>query len=352
LTLRYLGFGRCAVGIAAVVTMLAGCGGSREQNGGTGAVQGLLEIHLQVARARTAPQYVYISNQVHSGSGWASTVNIYSAFLNGNISPSSVIGGSQTQLTAVNGIAVDSAGEIYVVNSDTDEIVGFAPGSSGDVSPNVVIAGANTDLSAPVGLAIDSSGNLYVANCACGGSGSSPAILEFSAGSNGDVAPIRDISGSQTQLSNPNEPYLDASGQIYVSNYMSNSIDVFAATANGNVSPLRVVSGSNTLLNSPDGIAVDRYGLYAGSAAGHYVERFRPRANGNVPPVAAISGGRTRLENVNGLFLDPKGVIYAASASNRAVLKFSPLANGDVRPIGKIEGPNTELADPCFIFLK
>jgi hypothetical protein len=334
--------------------MLAGCGGSRPPIGAPGGDANLTHIHSRISPDKKAPQYVYVSNEVKSGSGWASSVNIYSAFLSGNITPSVVISGSQTQLTEVNGIAVDSTGEIYVVNTDTDEIVGFAPGSSGNVAPNIVIGGSQTGMSRPTGLALDASDNLYVGNCAsgCGVGSQPPAILEFSTGSNGNVAPVRDISGSYTQLASANAPALDSSSNIYISNWTANTIEVFAPSANGNTPPTRVLSGSKTLLEEPDGITVDSDGLYAGSATANYVERFHVKANGNIPPVSVVSGGRTHLKFVDGIAVDSRGVVYATSVNFQGILKFAALADGNIRPIGRIQGSKTELVSPVFVFVK
>jgi SMP-30/Gluconolactonase/LRE-like region len=237
--------------------------------------------------------------------------------------------------------------------------VGFAPGSSGNTTPNIVISGSQTDLSRPTGLAVDANDNLYVANCASGcGVGSQPSsLLEFSAGSNGNVAPIRDISGYDTELTAANDPAIGSDGTIYVSNQSSyykqyNTVCVFSSDANGDAKPLREIDGSYTLLNTPDGIAINRSALWAGSFDADYLERFRPDANGNVSPVAVISGKRTRLDNTDGIALDAKGDIYSANPGDKRILEFKPRANGDVRPIGEIAGSNTQLVWPGWVFVK
>jgi sugar lactone lactonase YvrE len=321
--------------------MLAGCGESSGTAGGGAPSES------------RSPAYIYVANEVRVGSRWTSSVNVYSALLSGNIAPVSVISGSYTQLTQVNGIVVNADGEIFVVDTDTNEIVGFPPGSSGNVSPNVVIGGGNTDLSWPIGLALDGKGDLYVANCGsdCNGGSLLPSVLEFSAGSNGDVAPIRDVSGSETQLAHANAIALDGEGNIYVSNISGgNSIDVFDSTANGNASPSRVISGPETLLDGPLGIAVDRHGIYADSDYASFIERFALDANGNVAPVSAVSGPRTRLAGPDGITVDDAGAVYATS--DRRVLKFVALAHGDERPVAKIEGANTGLSGAVFLFVK
>lgn len=342
-------FGCYVLATGTAVAMLAGCGGN--DTAVPPASAGNAAAHVR-SDAKRSSGYVYVSNEIRVNSGWASSVNVYPVRSNGNVAPSSVIGGSQTQLTHVNGLVVNSSGEIYVADSDTNEIVGFAAGSSGNTAPNIVIAGAYTRLQWPVGLALDSAGNLYVGVCGstCNVGSAGPAILEYSAGANGDVAPIRDITGSQTQLADANDPALDSEGNIYVANWTNGTIDVFKPNADGNVPPSRVIAGSYTKLDAPDGIAVNRLWLYAGASGGDYIERFRRSAKGNVPPVAVIAGSKTRLGDVDGIALDYDGNIYASSPNNARILEFTPLADGNVRPFRRIEGSRTKLSLPVWVF--
>lgn len=335
--------GRYAFGAALVFAMLLGCSG--------GPPSPIGRVVASRNGTYASPKYVYALSWLQAR---ASAVDIYPAVLNGNISPSAVISGSQTQLTEPGGIVVDNAGRIYVAVIDSNEIVEFPTGSNGNVSPDVVISGSQTMLSRPTGLALDAAGNLYVGNCASGcGVGSAPsAVLEFAAGASGNVAPIRNLSGSNTQLSNANAVAVDTPGNVYASNYLANSIVVFASDANGNVSPIRVIEGSNTLLDSPEGIAVDSHGLWAGSANEDFLERFSPSANGNVSPIVVISGDRTRLGNVDGIAVDSRGAVYASNPDNRRIVGFAARAHGNVRPIARISGSNTQLVSPVWMYVK
>jgi len=68
-----------------------------------------------------------VANSSKVGSGATGEVLEYSIPSGGNVSPVNVISGAETQLTEVGGLVVDSNGEIYVVDIDTNQIVGFAP---------------------------------------------------------------------------------------------------------------------------------------------------------------------------------------------------------------------------------
>jgi hypothetical protein len=117
------------------------------------------------------------------------------------------------------------------------------------------IGGSNTGLIAPATVAVDASFNVYVFDA------KTDAISEFAAGATGNVAPIRTISGSNTGLSNGGGfefgiAVSKTSGDIFVSNPVSNAILGFAATASGNVAPIQTIAGSATQLSAPIGLAV------------------------------------------------------------------------------------------------
>ncbi|MGH7815594.1 MAG: hypothetical protein ACREQI_16530, partial [Candidatus Binataceae bacterium] len=63
-------------------------------------------------------------------------------------------------------------------------------------------SGDKTGLSAPAALVLDSSGNIYVANG--GGQNSPGSITVYPPGANGDVAPVRTITGKRTGFGVPN----------------------------------------------------------------------------------------------------------------------------------------------------
>jgi hypothetical protein len=121
------------------------------------------------------------------------------------------------------------------------------------------LGGSNTGIYQILGIALDAAGNIYVSTLgpqtADGGTFSgTPSILEFSAGSTGNVAPIRTITGPATTMAAIKNLSVDSAGNIYVVSLTA------AATA-------------------PD---------YAPT---YTVLKFGPTATGNVAPASSISSG-------------------------------------------------------------
>jgi hypothetical protein len=121
-----------------------------------------------------------------------------------------------TELSLPLGVALDSSGNIYVANSaggadGNGSVTVYPPLGNGtgtlNEPPNTTISGDsisddNTGLDVPSGIALDSAGNIYVTN---NGSsvGATDSIAAYSAGSSGNVAPSATITGVGTGLGGP-----------------------------------------------------------------------------------------------------------------------------------------------------
>lgn len=292
---------------------------------------------------------IYVANMF--GGGGSGIVTIYPTSATGNYSPGKdFIAGSSTLLDDPAGIAVDPTGKVYVANlGGGASVTTYAPKSSGNVVPRQVIQGSSTGLSVPSGIAIASNGDIYVAN---GVSTPAGSITVFGASANGNVAPLRTISGSMTGLSGPCGIALDGTGKLFVANSYGDSITVYNANANGNVAPVQTISGSNT------GLIYGAYGLSWRSrriyvTVGNYqVSIFPDSASGNVAPKKSISGPATELNFPIGIGLGSRGQIFvgntAGSYSVTSYEGFASLApgNNNVAPATVITGANTLLDLP------
>lgn len=230
----------------------------------------------------------------------------------------------------------DPVNTIYVADGTGNRIDVFAAGANGNVAPIRTISGPLTGLDLPTDVKVDSAGDLYASNI--GGS----SITEYGPGASGNVAPIRTISGSNTGLNQNDDMSLAPDGTVYVGNFAGNfPVEVFAPGANGNVAPLRVIAGSLTGLSLVDGVGVDATGtLYADNTVGNAIEVFAPGANGNVAPVRTISGSLTGLGPfVDGIVVGFSGELFVTNEFSIEV--FAAGANGNVPPLRAIAGSTT-----------
>ncbi len=224
----------------------------------------------------------------------------------------------KTSISFPEAIAVDAHGKIYLADSGgenmTARIAVFAANSDGNVAPIATIAGDKTGLADPSGLALDSAGDLYVLNDT-GGDDKNGSITVYPPGANGNVAPkatIADASRQNTQLNTPKGLALDSAGNIYVTNASGkDTVTIYAAGKFGNVAPVKIISGADTGLNLPHGIGVDSDGTIYVSNDGSdnkgvdTVTVYAAGSSGNAKPIATISGSLTGLEKPDGLAVGP-----------------------------------------------
>jgi sugar lactone lactonase YvrE len=241
------------------------------------------------------------SGNIYVTNAGVNSVSVFAPTATGNIPPTLTIAGANTGLDFPSGIAIDSKGNIYVANSDggtsnNGSITVFAAGATGNAMPIATITGANTGLSFPNGLALDSKGNIYVVN------EDSNTVTEYAASPTGtmNVAPTTTISGTNTGLGAPHALALDTAGNIYVVNgndgSTGNSVTVYAVGATGNATPTATISGTNTTFADPNGIAVDAKGnIYVGNQTSVDVYAANPVGNVTTAPIYVLSGTTTML---------------------------------------------------------
>ena len=241
----------------------------------------------------------------------------------------------------------DPAGTIYVSDESTNSIDVFA-GTNGDVAPIRTISGSNTGITGPIGpddVKVNAAGDIFSSNF------NSDSITEYAPGASGNVAPICTIAGSNTGLAENDDISLASDGTLYVGNFVgSDPVEVFAPGACGNVAPIRVIAGTLTGLSLVDGLGVDAAGnLYVDNTFSGSVEVFAPGANGNVAPIRTIAGATTGIGSPDDVVVGFNGEIYVTNGFGggvNGVLVFAPGANGNVAPIQNISGSNTDFGNP------
>jgi hypothetical protein len=334
-----------AIGVFLAAAALPSCAGAPVTPGLNAPLQRLLP-----GAARACP-CLYVPNP----DGVPASVTVYPITADGNQKPLQDIQGSNTELGAPTGIAVDSNANIYVSDKSTQSsgytsILVYAAGSTGNVAPSRAIRGPATGLDYPQDVAVDPlNGNLYVAN-------GNDTIVVYAPTASGNAAPIEMLGGSKTKLSGPDALTFDADGNLYVSNY--NSVTIYSAGSVGNVRPVRTIAGRRTKLVAAQQIALDsNLDVFAvnepySDPNESNVTAFAAGAHGDVAPFLTIFGTRTDLEQPDGIAIDGDGNIYVANLyvskrrPDNSITVYASGAGGNIRPTRKIEGPRTLLAEP------
>jgi len=297
-------------------------------------------------RAAFAQDELFVTN------GGGDTVTVYTRTANGNIAPLRTISGGATGLSTPRGMALDTVNnELAVANSlSPPSITVYALTANGNVAPLRTISGAATGLTVnTVGLAVDTVNNEFFVTI---GASLGPSVLVFSRTANGNVAPLRTISGAATGLISPYGVAVDiVNNEVAVTNLSGNSVTVYSRTANGNVAPLRTISGAATGLNGPLGLAVDTVNneLVAATSGGNSVSVYARTANGNVAPLRTIAGAATGLSGPVGLAVDTVNNELAVVNLNTSVTVYTRTANGNVAPLRTLQGAATGLNIPLFV---
>lgn len=228
------------------------------------------------------------------------SVTVYARTASGNTAPLRTITGAATGLNTPVGLALDLVNnELAVVNLLGNSVTVYARTANGNVAPVRTLAGAATGMNFPTSAAIDTANNeLAVVNA----SGSSVTVYARTA--SGNAAPLRTITGAATSLSFPEGLALDTvNNELIVVNGSNsasgNSVTVYARTANGNVAPLRKISGAATGICGPFGAAVDtvnnEIAVANTNSCGNSVVVFNRTANGNVAPLRTLAGASSGI---------------------------------------------------------
>lgn len=167
---------------------------------------------------------------------------------------------------------------------------------------------------------------------------------------NGNIAPNTNLAGAQTQLQNPADVVVTASGVLAVANFNGRSITAYngATTANGNFPPDRNIQGAATGLGTVAGegpltLAIDRVNdlLFVGKIGGIpgiLVYANASTATGNLAPTRTITNAA--LTTPFGINLDNNGNLYIANNATATVLVYANAANlnGNIPPTRTITG--------------
>ena len=173
----------------------------------------------------------------------------------GNQAPINRIGGAASLLDQPQYVAVDGPGNVYVTNIASNLINIYGPGASGNAAPLVSFGG---NCLAPDGIALDSANNIYV-SC-----DTRYEVREYSALSGSNIpTQIRSlgVNSSQPQLYNPSGLAVNSLGTLFVANtgllgQAFGYVSIYAPSFSNATAPGAIVGGNNSNVFRPGGIAL------------------------------------------------------------------------------------------------
>lgn len=338
------------INAAGVVTTLAGVAGSPgatdDTNGGTGA--GRFNLTYGVAVDSTGTVYVvdpynFSIRKITPGgsvSTWAGGVE---GALDGI--------GTAARFEYPLGIAVDSAGYVYVADTDNYEIRKINPSGvvstlAGQVEQVGAVDGTGgaARFNEPQGVVVDSKGNIYVAdhiNSAIRKITPVGVVSTF-AGKMGEHGSADDPAGTvgAARFYYPSGLAIDSTDTLYVADEQNSTIRKI--TPDGHVTTLAGMAGvaggstdgvgANARFYNPQGVAVDAaFNVYVADTNNNTIRVIGPTGKvstlaGSAGMYGYVDGAGTaaRFGGPTGVTVDTAGNVYVADNSNNAIRRISP----------------------------
>lgn len=244
------------------------------------------------------------------------------------------------------GVAVDTAGNVYVADSFNRTVRKIAAGGIVTTLAGSAQSGGKTDgtgtaarFDQPFGIAVDANGNVYVSDSVANTIRKiSPAgVVSTLAGLAGTPGSA-DGTGASARFAVPYAVAVDATGTMFVVDHGNHTIR--KVTAEGVVTTLAGTAGSEGSADGtgaaarfryPSGITVDRAGnVFVADTDNHLIRQITP--SGEVTTVGGSGnpgssdgvGTAARFFNPKGIAADAAGRIYVADRSNHTVRVGAP----------------------------
>ncbi len=296
-------------------------------------ITGLLLIGTSAVHSQTLAQRAALA-RIRSGSSQAVPANGAEA--------------TAISLDSPNGLVFDSAGNLYIADTDDDIILEVSvAGQVSTIAGNGVegFAGdggsaTSAQLDTPEGVAVDANGNIYIADT------HNNRIREVSGGTIATIAGtgVPGFSGdggvaASAMLDMPVAVCVDAQGNIYIADTNNDRIREITGgvinTVAGN--GLQSYSGdggpaTSAALDSPTGVAVDSaLNIYIGDTHNQRV-RMVTATSGSITTIAGTgikgftadgSSLSAALASPSGLWVDASGTVYVADADNNRIRTIS-----------------------------
>jgi sugar lactone lactonase YvrE len=340
---------------AGVVTTLAGSPGMR---GGTDGAGSAARFSSPEGMAVDSAGSIYVAD------GDASTIRkitpsgVVSTFAGSFFKFGSLNGtGSAARFNIPNDVAVDSSNNVYVADTNDCTIRKISPAAAvttlaGLASPghtNGTGSAARFDF--PQGVAVDSTGKIYVVDTLESAIRkiTPTAVVSTFAGLPGTTGYV-DATGTAARFAFPNWLTVDASDNVYVGD-TSNRV-VRKITPNGVVSS--VLTNPANGAGAVRGVAIDSSGnIYTADLPHHTIRKITPDGTATIfaglidtPGSANGIGSAARFNLPTGLAVDGAGNVYVGDSGNNTIRKITPAAKvttfaGSAGLFGSADGTGT-----------
>jgi sugar lactone lactonase YvrE len=212
-------------------------------------------------------------------------------------------------------VAVDAAGNVYVADPGSKEVVEFAAGSS----TAVPISTGTVTLVSPTGVAVDGAGDVFIADSGASGGG---AVYEVPLGPSGLEASgtLTLVSGLGSNLSLA----VDGLGDLYIADPSNGRVVRMAgigATSAGALTQSTTYLTTGATSPAPSAVAVDsNNNLYVIDSGNLYEFTGGLGTPTNLLGLSSVVSGQP-----TGLAVDPSGAVYISSTSGTVRV---PYVNG------------------------
>jgi sugar lactone lactonase YvrE len=311
------------------VTTLAGSAGQEGDADGTGS-QALFAYPHGVAVDGSG--HIYIADTNNNAIRESTTAGVVTTLAgNGGVPPGSAdgVGGAAT-FNAPAGVAADGNGNVYVADTGNNTIRKISAGGSvttlagqAGVAGSSDGTGSAAHFNSPQGIAVDTAGNIYVADTnndtvrkiTSGGTVTTLAGVAGQTGSGGGA-------GGSARFNRPCAVAVDTSGNVYVadfSNAVIRKIDLSdtVTTLAGYAGNTGFTDGDGYLarFNQPYALTVDSSGyVYVADTFNRAIREITPSGS-----VTTLNGLQSRFYYPQGIAVDGSGNLYVADGDNQAI---------------------------------
>ena len=233
------------------------------------------------------------------------------------------LGSGSGQFDAPDGVAVDSAGNVYVADASNNRIDSFNPANFAGTFTSFGSPGSGSgQFNGPYGVAVNSAGNVYVADF------NNIRIDRFNPSDfAGTFTSFNSPAVGSAEFSLPLGVNVDSAGNVYIADFGYNRIDRFnPANLAGTLTSFGSVGGGSGHFSSPYGVAVDSAGnVYVADASNNRIDRFNPtNFAGTFTSFGSTGSGSGRFSAPSGVAVDSAGNVYVADYFNDRIVRFNP----------------------------